>query len=493
MVDFAQHAGQVALLHDLALGTSPWSELFRINLFTPYLVGYGLAFPLSFLMPAGAAIQLVLSAAYIAFVFTLVSLRRHLGADARLDWLFVPSFFGVAYYWGFFTFLAAAPVAVAFILVADRYAQQPSTRRGVVTALVGIALLLSHGLMFAFGLAVAGALYTVRCRAVRPWFRHLWPLVIPALVCLLYLWISTRLQAEYGGIGHAGAVFWNWGWKRPAKIFIDALGGKTSLPVLAGAFMLPLIPWMLGLRIDWRRPAAWVMFAICFLMALALPMFALATGLLYLRFALFTLPAYALMFTLMPPANGLGEHWAGNPAHKPSVAARIAMPLMIGLTWVMLGQHSWQARRFAVEARDFETVLAAMEPRQRALSLPFAQRSDAANNDFAYLHFAAWYQSDKQGLVDFNFAWFPPQIARFRPDRLPAVSYGFEHSPGDFDWKQHQGGRYRYFLARHSEPLPADLFRGADCPPVHVITQGAWTLLEQQPCPDPVIGVATAK
>lgn len=484
MADFAQHAGQVALLHDLAAGTSPWSELFRINLFTPYLVGYGLALPLSFLMPAGAAIKLIFSAAYVAFVFALVKLRQHFKADPRLDWFFLLSFFGVSYYWGFFTFLTAAPIAVVFILVADRYAQAPSLGRGLATMLLGIVLLASHGLMFVFGFVVAGVLYTVRCCSVRPWagvwLRNLWPFVMAGLACLAYFLISTRMQEEYGGISQAGPVaLWNWSWKRPLKIFIDSLGGKTNIPLLVTAFVLPLIPWMLGLRIDRHRPATWVMFTITFVIALTLPVFALATGLLYLRFALFTLPAYALMFTLPRPAAIPGR----GPSGAARMAERIAMPLMIAVSWMMLGQHSWQAWRFAGEAKDFEAVLAPMQPAQRALSLPFAQRSEAANNDFAYLHFGTWYQSEKQGLVDFNFAWFPPQIARFRPDRLPAVSYGFEHSPTDFDWKRHQGERYRYFLARHSEPLPADLFKGADCPPVHILTQGAWTLLEQQPCP----------
>lgn len=492
MVDFPQHAGQVALLHDLAAGTSPWSELFRINLFTPYLVGYGLALPLSFLMPVAAAIKLVFSAAYVAFVWALVSLRRHFKADERLDWFFLLSFFGVAYYWGLLTFLTAAPIAVVFILVADRYAQAPSFRGGLATLVAGILLLMSHGLMFAFGFAVAAVLYTLRCVSVRPWtgrwLRNLWPFALAGLACVGYFLVSTRLQADYGGIvGQAGpAVIWEWSWKRPLKIFIDSLGGKSSLPLLVTAFVLPLIPWMLGLRIDRRQPATWVMFAAAFLIALAVPLFAMATGLLYLRFSLFALPAYALMFTVFRAASPADVR-IGTP-----LARRIAMPLMIGLTWLMLAQHSWQAWRFAGEARDFEAVLAPMQPAERALSLPFAQRSEAANNDYAYLHYGAWYQSEKQGLVDFNFAWFPPQIARFKPDRLPAVTYGFEHSPADFDWRKHHGERYRYFLVRHTAPLPPGLFKGAACAPLEKLSRGAWTLLERQDCPAAVAALAPA-
>ncbi len=488
MVDLPQHAGQVALLHDLLAGTSPWTDLFRINLFTPYLVGYGLTLPLSVIMPVGMALKVILSLAYIAFVFALVSLRKHFNADPRLDWFFLLSFFGLSYYWGFLTFLVAAPVTVVFILVADQYAQQPTFKRGMATALMGLALLLSHGLMFVFGMAVAGTIYTVRCHSSRPWMgrwlRGSWPFVVSGLACLAYFFFSSRLQAQYGGISNAGPVLWHLSWKRPAKIFINSLTGKTTVPVLLAAFILPLIPWMLGLRIDRQRPVTWVMFGVALLIAVTVPLFAMATGLLYIRFGLFMFPAYALMFTSGQQAPAMAPQNAGAAFDGlRGWTARLAMPLMVALTWLMLGQHSLQAWRFARESRDFEAVLAAMAPAQRVLYLPFAQRSEATNNDVAYLHFAAWYQSEKQGLVDFNFAWFPPQIARFKPERLPAVTYGFEHNPTDFDWRKHHGERYRYFVARHLTPLPHNLFKGADCEPVRLLASGAWSLFERADCP----------
>lgn len=484
MVDMAQHAGQVSLLHDLVAGTSPWSDVFRINLFTPYLVGYGLALPLSFILPVGMALKLILSLAYVAFVFALVSLRKHFDADARLDWLFLLSFFGPAYHWGFFTFLTAAPVTIWFILVADRYALKPSLKGGIATALMGVALLLSHGLMFVFGFAVAGALYTVRCFSVRPgmrrWLLGSWPFLVSGLACAAYFLISTKFQQQYGGV--INAVAWNLDWKRLPKLFINSLAGKTNLAVIVASVVLPFIPWMLGLRIDRNRPATWVMFGITLVIALTVPVFAMLTGLLYVRFALFTFPAYALMFTLARDSAGTRQDASRDSGNFMSRTARLAMPLMIAATWLMLANHSVQAWRFAQESKDFQAVLAAMQPAQRVLSLPFARRSEAANNDYAYLHFATWYQSEKQGMVDFNFAWFPPQVARFKADHLPAVSYGFEHEPGEFDWRKHHGENYRYFVVRHTEPLSRDLFKGADCEPVQLLTSGAWILFERRNC-----------
>src|SRR3954451_16068160 len=57
MIDLPQHAAQVTLLRDMLLGQSPWADYFHINVFTPYIIGYGLALPLSFIMPIAAAMK----------------------------------------------------------------------------------------------------------------------------------------------------------------------------------------------------------------------------------------------------------------------------------------------------------------------------------------------------------------------------------------------------------------------------------------------------
>lgn len=487
MVDLPQHAGQVAILYDLLTGTSPWANVFRLNLFTPYLLGYGVAFGLSFFMPVAMTLKVTLSLAYLAFVFALVKLRQRFNADPQLDWFFLLSFFGPAYAWGFLTFLTAAPVAIFFILLAVRYLEEPGLPLGVATALLGLALLLSHGLMFVFGLAVAGGIYLLRRWPGRAtagrWLLQSWPLMLPAFACLAYFLISQKLENQYGGIGNVGPPLWRIEWLRVMKIFVNSLGGRSTILVGASAIILPLIPWMLGLRIDFKRPATWLMFAVSFLIAVAAPFFAMATGILYLRFALFTLPAYALMFTLSSaPARTDRANGTQSVGRNQRALQKLAVPLMLVLTWLILGTHTAQAWRFARESRDFEPVLAAMQPGQRALSLPLDRSSKAAENPYAYLHFGNWYQSEKQGLVDFNFAWFPPQIARFKPDHVPAVRFGFEFDPDKFDWQKHQGERYRYFVVRHRDPVPEKLFDGARCPPSKLLESGAWTLFERRNC-----------
>lgn len=485
LIDLPQHAGQVALLHDLVMGTSPWRNLFKINMFTPYLIGYGLAFPLSFIMPVGAALKVVLSAAYAAFVLLGSRLRAHFNADPRLDWFFFLPFFGFAYTWGFYTFLASTPVVLLFLLATDRYAQQPGVKRGLAALAAGLALLLSHGLAFVFGALVAGCLYTVRCQQgggqwMRRWLRNLWPLLVPGLACIGYFVNSMRLQQQYWAYGHLD-VTWNISVMRFPRLLVNAIGDFYNPHILLAIAGLALIaaPWLLGLRVNRCNPAAWVMLVVVLVVEFFVPSTMISTAYVYERFALFALPAYALIFSAAAPRKAAP---AGLPSGSPAPARRHALSMMVLVAgvWVTLAYHSMEMWKFKQEAKDFEAVLAVMAPGQRVLQLTYSPASSSADLAQAYRHYATWYESEKQGLVDFNFGWFPPQIVRFRPDHLPQIKEGFKAQ--NFTVQKFPLDAYRYVIARHTMPLRADLFKGAACPPHTVINSGTWTLFERSDC-----------
>jgi hypothetical protein len=478
MIDMPQHAGQVTLLKEMLLGQSPWTDQFQINLFTPYIIGYGLALPLSFLMPVGAALKLLLSLSYIAFVFMCVKLRKQFEADARLDWFFLLSFFGFAYTWGFFTFLIAAPIGLWFLLLAERYAAKPDGKRGAAVVAAGLVMLASHGLIFGFGWGAGGALLVVRTRKLKPLLAAIWPYAVLAVTCAAYFWINRQINAGLQ-TGLEQGLKWEWNLFRLGPLLYTIAAGTqrtSSAPFWPIVFFMAAVPWLLGLRIDWRHNSSWVPFAIVVLILAAVPHFALNTAFLYERFALFLAPAYAWMFVKKPAAGD-------EPLAQRSSFAKLYVPLLVIVCWTMLGVHTGRAWRFAQESADFDAVLRVLEPGQRALSLVYDRHSDAANTYNVYLHYPVWYQAEKSGFVDFNFAWFPPQIVRYRPEHLPAVSTGFEWHPQGFDWKRHDGVDYRYFIARHEEPLPENLFDGADCPPVSLIRSGSWTVFERRACP----------
>jgi hypothetical protein len=475
MVDLPAHGGQVALLHDLLLGEGRWAEIMRVNWFTPYLIGYGLALPLSLVMPVAAALKLLLSAAYVAFVVACVKLAEHFDSDPRLHPLFLVSFFGVSYHWGFFTFLVAAPLTVYFVLVAARHARNPHRRSGLALFAVGVVLLASHGLAFMLGWAVGAALLAVEWRRLP--LKRLAGAALPffalALGFLTYFIASRFTEADFkmdSDVRMDLSLF------RLLKVPLLALGhGQSEDRALLLLIALGLIasPLLLGLRLRRTRRQATIPLAVTLVFLFTLPAYAFNTAFLYERFALYLLPAIAWAF----PAAGSGYDrsnfsWPG----RPFVAAS-AIALLCGFVLALFSVRSWD---FGQETKAFDAALRSLAPGERALSLSFTRGSDAARHRRVYGHYAAWYQAEMNGLVDFNFAWFPPQMARFRPDRLPSITPGFEWRADSFNWIQHEGWSYRYFFTRG--PVPSRIFRGAPCPPVRIFSDGSFAIYENRAC-----------
>jgi hypothetical protein len=480
MVDLPQHAGQIALLRDFILRVSPWSDTFQINLATPYLLGYGLALPLSFIMPTVAAMKLLLSLAYLAFVFMGVKIRMRVGADERVDWLFIPSFFGFSFNWGLYTYLLAAPICLLFIFLADRYSEKPGMKGGSLIVGAGLVLLVSHGLAFVLGWATGFGLLLLRAiRARKMAIAAAMPFAILALGALTYFLVGRSMDAA---VISSNGVANDFGPNPLVRlrnalvftfIFWQELGARrVYIPVGTAMF---LAPFLMGLRIHWRRLGSWVPFACVLGIFFLGPSTASNTSLLYERFSLFLLPMFAWLFYRKDQV----PHMTDSPRRQ--LAARAGQAMLIICCMLTLSAITIKCWYFRQETKAFDAAVRQLDPNQRTLGMVFDQSSNAAHNSIVYLHYPLWYQAEQHGLTDFNFAWFTPQIVRYKPDRQPPIHIGFEWSPGQFEWKRHQGDHYRYFFVRGPHPSVDTLFRGAPCMPKEIINEERWTVYEN-PC-----------
>lgn len=474
MADLPQHAGQIAVWRDLMMGTSKWEPLLTVNYFTPYLIGYGLGLLLSLVMSVSAALKTVLSLAFLGFVATSVVLRRHFGGDRRLDWLFIPGFFGYSYLWGFYTFLVAAPIGLLFVLLAHRYADRPTLGRGAALFFANLALFFCHGLVFMFVNAIGGLFLLIKVRRLGPLLLAALPYVAMGLWCFLYA--AVRLRVEGNAIGDPSIVVWRWATRINFLIFSiewPLPGGFSAAWSYAPLLLLMLgAPLVLRARPNLQDASVFVPLGVTLLVGAVVPDVALNTWYLCPRFALFLLPSYALMFR--PPQE------AG-----PSVLRTMWLPVVC---WIFLGLHAERLFAFARESAAFEEVLAATKPGYRALNLVFDPTSDALNGAQAYWHFPVWYQAEKGGFVEFNAAGFLPQVVRYRPERIPARFAGplFEwRYAATFDWAKDDAGIYRYFFVRTNDPLPPDFFPAGQCNPVLLKAAANWSLFENVKCFSP--------
>ena len=476
MVDLPQHAAQIGLWRDLLLDRSAWEDYFRINLFTPYLLGYGVALPLSFLIGISAALKLMLSAAYLAFVYLCVRLRQEFNADARLDWLFLVTFFGYAYKWGFFTFLVAAPIGLLFLLYAHQYSKGVTARQTLKLLLAGVVLLASHGLVFVYAVSAGMGMHMLRNFKGSRFLRTIWPFLLLIALCGAYFLINKKFSADMP-TNLDSAIKWDYGFNRILKALLYTVtpnGEPLSMmkPFITAVIMFAA-PWLLGLRIDWRNPVALAPFFLAVFILGFIPNYAFSTALLYQRFALFLLPAYAWMFVASQSSL---------PLKQRSTREKNVVVLLVLSAWFFMGLQTLHTVRFNSESKDIDSIISELKPRQRALIMAFDPDSKANDSIKIYAHYPAWYQAERGGLVDFNFAWFPPQIVRYRPDRLPAIEPGFEWNVHKFNWQTYRGDDFNYFFIRSSEPVPPTLFVGAPCQPQLVMQKGPWSIYEKIPC-----------
>ena len=120
--------------------------------------------------------------------------------------------------------------------------------------------------------------------------------------------------------------------------------------------------------------------------------------------------------------------------------------------------------------------MAQTEPGRRVAAL-FVHPFSAYFSRPVYLHFVAWYQAERAGVVDFNSANFLPQMVRYR-DRGAALRINefLAWNPTAFRWERHGGDTYDYFLVKAPADLSAEIFKDKQQAVELVARSGWWWL-----------------
>jgi hypothetical protein len=395
-------------------------------------------------MSALPAVKLVLTLAFFGFVAACVALRRELGGDPRLDWLFIPGFFGQAYALGFYPFLVATP--------RDRRSSQVSCCSAPIwcsSSRTDWSWLLPALSVDCFSSSNA-ARWCASCSQ---------PCPMSPLDCAR----RSKGTAANGVVGNSG---WNINQLNFAALTIGWPVGNISVYRQVGplVLLLAIAPFLLGARLNRRDLTAFVPLLITVFFWAFAPAWQLVQ-----RFAVFLLPAYALIFR----------------APEPNIQRRVLGFLLPLLCWVALAMHTERLLAFGRESAGFEEVLAATEPGERALGIMFDSMSEATDHATAYQHFPMWYEAEKSRFVDFSFAGFLQEMVRYRHDRMP-TRFGNEDwawtARRGFDWTRDEAWIYRYFFVRSTEPLPAGYFPTDRCKPVLVKSSGAGSVFENVNC-----------
>ncbi len=463
MVDAPQHAAQVQMLLELWQGTFAFPNEVFVNRLTPYWLGYAATAFFALVLPVAEALKLVMTVSFLGFVAAWMLLRRQSGGRPWWDWLVLPGFFGMAHEWGFINFLVAVPLGLLYITWSISYAERPTNRKlAWKIALLGAALFFCHILIMALAVGLGALITALRLDRRSSEIRQLLPFAagIPFVVAWFALVFINEDQSRQ-------TIFWHMGLHRITELptIIAGIHPSPLVNVLVAALFA--LPFLAGARItpawEFRVP----LIAIT-LILLLLPSTVPGSFFTYQRFAVFLAPLFLIALRSPRNADGavIGEKLS-------------SMTLALGTVLLLLLQAS-KSFAFGLESQPFKTLLAKVAPNERVLSLPIDRGSVRAIHPAMYLHFPVWYQTQKGGLVDFNFAWFVAQPVRYKFDQRPPADPTFVWHPAQMlDSTILDGADYRYIIVRSGQPLPEDMLKQSRCQIREVFAQRPWWLYER--------------
>lgn len=484
MVDLPQHAAQVALLLNLGKPGFPFSDLFHLNLFTPYLLGYGLIAAFTPVLGIVAACKLIIWLALAAFAISTRFLLRETGADPYWAWLVFPVLYGFTYQWGLLIFLIAAPIGLAFLALVWRMKAQPDLRSSLLLALLLFALFFSHALILGFFSLIALTYWLISARSVRDFIKCAWPLA--AIAPLIINWLVQASHHPLSNFPIGWDLSWfttgdyyysnfaTWadpndpGWGRINGFIPRLLGVRPQLFFTLLGILIFALPFISGGRISRSRERFIPSIAITMVLLL-LPTLMFGNMYTFQRFTYLFMPLFLIMID--------------TPARTGRIKGNLRM-LAPAIAFGWIGYISMHALQFNKDMQGFDTILAKTEPGKRTLSLIF-KRDDSNSIAPEFLHFPAWYAALKSGVTDPSFAVTFVQPVSYKHEYIPKAKFeGFEWNPEWFEWKRFDGRNYDYFIVRASVNAHDYLFNSAPCKVELVAQAGQWWLYRKAPdCP----------
>jgi hypothetical protein len=299
-VDLPQHANLFRLLADMSNGPFEYRFGYRVEPFTPYLLAYALALPLTKLFGALVATKLLLSFMVLATPLAMSRWLRAIGAEAAFGLVGFVVAFDYWYIWGFISCAVATPLLFAYLESYERQGDAPGLKPILRTSLLATLLFFSHGITFGVAMAVAGSIWLVRgrWRSRYPAALHMVP---PFALALLWLSLSKK-QASSRAISE---------WFNSDRAVNLFSGAFVPFPdafwavIAAGGVALFLLLARPKLRFSPSRSVPFALAVVCFL---TLPDWIAATWLVGSRFNVFI---HAFAPALLVPRLGdvIARNW----------------------------------------------------------------------------------------------------------------------------------------------------------------------------------------
>ncbi|HNW35506.1 MAG TPA: hypothetical protein PKM25_11275, partial [Candidatus Ozemobacteraceae bacterium] len=385
MVDLPQHAAQIALWKEFGNPALDIGSQYEVNWFTPYVLAYGLTILLTSFLSVLESLRLVIIVSLIAFPLSLVFLFRATGQNQWLSLLGFSLAFGTSFYWGFFNFLVALPIGMLFLAQVFSTPERLRFRDFLILSGYGIAAFFGHMYVWMFNCGLLLPCIAIRTRSLRSVLIAA-ASILPSATLML-LWMPRFLHGE-GQFVSTGPAFEFPGMTdisiRLMQLSLHCFVHLSMFLRIAVCFLLLLI--FISVRL---RPHARIEFHI--------PWIVSALGYLFMPIKFHGVELVASRFSVFFHATFLMA-WHPDPSPVPN--GRRWRPLLAILVLFWLCVVNWQFHHFAKEESGFDEAVSGTAPGKKVLGLIFQSWSRFVPGS-PFLHFAAWNQVYKGGMIGF--------------------------------------------------------------------------------------------
>jgi|GEM_PF-2823209 len=482
--DLPDHAGQLYAI----LNYADYRHDYKINWFTPYLVGYSISLVFGLFFSATTALKIVCTLSVLAIPLATAYLLRVL--QLNRFWV-LPTFataYSFSFFWGFFSFVVATPITIAFFAFCVTYSQQPrSVKTFALAAIFSLFLFFAHAMAWAFAMVI-GAVIIFNYNSFKDTKAKLLPFIV--LLPLVFYWVSVNgaSQAAQGNSGEFGNYIGHIlnrldtelsyiatqfsersskgeHGQRAAEMLGFAIGRPPYSDYVVLTLLLLAWPYMVGAKLTrtWRR---WLPFLSVVGIYMVVPYWIFDTAYVNTRFAAFLMPLCLFLYEV-DASNNLFQKYG-------LVKGSLRGVLGVVITATVLISNCFLFASFKNNDQDFKSILDKMESNKIVLALMINQESKLTFSP-PYMHYASYYQAEKGGVVLPNFSHDP--VAHNVPLRYRHALWALPDGwlPEQFDWFKHEGARYDYFLVR-SNKLKDGLFNQSAGKVTLVARQGNWLL-----------------
>jgi hypothetical protein len=428
MVDLPQYSGTVHVIRYFDALQSNYSELYRLNVFSPYILSTFLAVALSHLSSVFVATKLVVTISALLLPLSLAYLLKKSGGPLCLALLGFPLAFNFSFGWGLISYLFALPLAVFSCAQAIDYTRSHTRKSLFVTAVFLCLTFCSHVFPGAVALAIVSTLLLCDKSIGKKRFLTLVPPALITIVVCSYL-SSTPFNSVIPGLtwnlfslDHAILHPWilaseTMSWEATTigvaiLLFPLAISGKLTLTL---GRLIPFLGILLFVSFG-PQAIQWL----GFLQERMIPFLPITTLLLVSK-------------------------------SESKLRELIGCLLFVGILCFSFFFHGMRIHGFNDETKGFDEVLAQMEPDKKVLYFTI-DRVSHNTHEASFLHFTAWYQTFKGGVLGYSFAHYPNWPIQYRhgfpPSEINRIWY-----PEAFDWNEDSHYDY-YFVKSEVDPAP---------------------------------------